>query len=199
MKITAVVCTPRGAFCLNEKDYICDTSTFTFGCNGFPAPNPSGNNNEDTITTNGFCVLTGNGLACATTTGGNLPMGVEVPRKTAITNLSQPPGNSTIACNPAALVPPNCTGAGCTTPPGGCFPSLAVNKIGETANPSGEVILSVTLTSKEGIPLLNNIKFAQSATSGIFFVPPPVPEPSSMLLLGSGVLGLAGILRRKLM
>jgi hypothetical protein len=29
--------------------------------------------------------------------------------------------------------------------------------------------------------------------------PPVVPEPSSMLLLGSGVLGLAGILRRKLM
>jgi hypothetical protein len=28
---------------------------------------------------------------------------------------------------------------------------------------------------------------------------PPVPEPSSILLFGSGVLGLAGVLRRRLM
>ena len=27
---------------------------------------------------------------------------------------------------------------------------------------------------------------------------PPVPEPSSILLFGSGILGLAGVLRRKL-
>jgi len=29
-------------------------------------------------------------------------------------------------------------------------------------------------------------------------VPPPVPEPSSIMLFGSGILGLAGVLRRKL-
>ena len=28
---------------------------------------------------------------------------------------------------------------------------------------------------------------------------PPVPEPSSILLFGSGILGLVGVLRRKLM
>jgi len=55
----------------------------------------------------------------------------------------------------------------------------------------GEVIDSVTIDSTGGFQDLK-----QTRISGPFAV---IPEPSSLLLLGSGVLGLAQLLRRKLM
>ena len=41
--------------------------------------------------------------------------------------------------------------------------------------------------------------YADANDNVIGFVATPTPEPSGLLLLGSGVLGLAGIVRRKLM
>ena len=55
----------------------------------------------------------------------------------------------------------------------------------------GELISSVTIDSPGGFQDLR-----QPRISGLPV--PPVPEPSSLLLFGSGVLGLMGVLRRKL-
>jgi hypothetical protein len=56
----------------------------------------------------------------------------------------------------------------------------------------GELISSVTLDSTGGFQDLR-----QPRLSGI--TSPSVPEPSGLLLLGSGALGLMGVLRRKLL
>lgn len=55
----------------------------------------------------------------------------------------------------------------------------------------GELISSVTIDSASGFQDLKQPRI--SGISGVTIV----PEPSSMLLLGSGLLGLAGVLRRK--
>jgi hypothetical protein len=54
---------------------------------------------------------------------------------------------------------------------------------------AGEDIVSITITSPKGFASLD-----QNRISGISVI----PEPSSMLLLGGGLLGVAGVLRRKL-
>ena len=57
----------------------------------------------------------------------------------------------------------------------------------------GELISKVTIDSTGFVSLRKEL------VAGIAPAPPPIPEPSSMLLLGSGVLLLAQGLRRKLM
>jgi len=56
----------------------------------------------------------------------------------------------------------------------------------------GEVIDSVTIDSASGFQDLKQTRI--SGISGIVVI----PEPSSLLLLGIGLAGLAGIVRRKL-
>ena len=62
------------------------------------------------------------------------------------------------------------------------------------SNSDGTGMPSTTLTQTMGVisPYPSALAFSVSGT-------PTVPEPSSILMLGSGLLGLAGVLRRKLM
>jgi hypothetical protein len=61
----------------------------------------------------------------------------------------------------------------------------------------GEVMYSVTIDSMAGMTNLDHVTIATNTPGGLDPIPPLVPEPSSLLLLGSGVLGLAQLLRRK--
>jgi hypothetical protein len=65
------------------------------------------------------------------------------------------------------------------------------NPLTITATGGGTVIEEVTISSVGGFKSLSE----SVSISGVTVI----PEPSSMLLLGSGVLGLAQVLRRKLM
>ena len=57
----------------------------------------------------------------------------------------------------------------------------------------GVELVKISMASGGGVNTVS-----QNRISGIEPLPPPIPEPSSMLLLGSGVLVLAQVLRRKL-
>lgn len=59
-----------------------------------------------------------------------------------------------------------------------------------TATGTGSDTLSISFRDDPGYMALDNVSVTQQASS--------VPEPSSLLLLGTGVLGLGGIVRRKL-
>ena len=53
----------------------------------------------------------------------------------------------------------------------------------------------LTLTTQDGGNGKNDVTF--SATTNSKGTPSPVPEPASLMLLGTGALGLAGVARRK--
>ena len=90
---------------------------------------------------------------------------------------------------------------------------------GGTKTPTFEGILDITDSNFPGYPIGDKLSFdftinltdnpsledvysgKYSKTSGYLSsgqIPPSVPEPGSFLLLGSGVVGIAGLLRRKL-
>jgi hypothetical protein len=70
---------------------------------------------------------------------------------------------------------------------GSTFEASGTNELAFTINP-GDRYLDVTETTEGGNILLSSLSFTTAAT----------PEPSSLVLLGSGILGLAGVVRRKL-
>jgi hypothetical protein len=79
---------------------------------------------------------------------------------------------------------------------------MLIRGIRGSGESTDEVIWKVEISdSSSGWDELKNIVFSTGGNtlvnlpSGIA----PIPEPSSLLLLGSGVLGLAQVLRRKLM
>jgi hypothetical protein len=74
-----------------------------------------------------------------------------------------------------------------TPPPPGHWSTFIASFVGTTAN-EGEPIM-IQLNAFENQGSFGSVRLTET----------PVPEPSSMLLLGSGVLGLAQLLRRKLM
>jgi len=73
----------------------------------------------------------------------------------------------------------------------GPYGSITGNNFLTITTSGGELISSVTIDSPGGFQDLRQPRISGLAVS-------PVPEPSSLLLLGSGALGLMGVLRRKL-
>jgi len=73
----------------------------------------------------------------------------------------------------------------------GPYGSISGNNFLTITTSGGELISSVTIDSPGGFQDLRQPRISGMSVS-------PVPEPSSLLLLGSGALGLMGVLRRKL-
>jgi hypothetical protein len=72
----------------------------------------------------------------------------------------------------------------CTT--GNCGLHNTWTTIGGPADYVNDVVITLTDNNSDGIDRLDNIGVTST------------PEPNSLILLGSGMLGLAGVLRRKL-
>jgi hypothetical protein len=74
----------------------------------------------------------------------------------------------------------------------GPYGSINGNNFLTITTSGGELISSVTIDSPGGFQDLRQPRISAPLSA------PPVPEPSSLLLFGSGALGLMGVLRRKL-
>jgi hypothetical protein len=65
---------------------------------------------------------------------------------------------------------------------------------GPTSGTSGPAVFSFTSQYVSGQPLASITTFSASTSA----VPPAVPEPSTLALLGTGVLAMAGLVRRRM-
>ncbi|HEX8893040.1 MAG TPA: PEP-CTERM sorting domain-containing protein [Terriglobales bacterium] len=79
----------------------------------------------------------------------------------------------------------------------GLYDRTPLGHVAAWSNANGTGDASSTLSPNPSTGLIT--PYPSSLSFAVFGTPTAVPEPSSMLLLGSGVVGLAGVPRRKLM
>jgi len=79
-----------------------------------------------------------------------------------------------------------------TAPTPGNWSTFTASFAGTALEVGDSITIQLSTTGLETEGNFDGVSLTSSAG-------PPIPEPSSMLLLGSGVLGLAQVLRRKLL
>lgn len=112
----------------------------------------------------------------------DLPSGISIDPLDLGTNCNGGPFGGNVFCAAPFSQPWNVT-------------TLTTDSITFTALPGGDLLI-------DGDPFFVNIFFTGGDPNGASFNGDwvtPVPEPSDVLLFGSGILGLAGILRRRLL